>query len=149
MHDAVELEGVAVGCRDLHRLAEEAEDLPLAGHRVRRSGHERGHDRAEGERLRLQPPRAAHPDDTGQVFGLAGVNRVRGTWRLDGPTLTFGPVVSTLMAGPPDAMTRERQVLRLLGEPVRVSAPDGDTLELDGVVHASLVRDPHADAHPS
>ena len=57
-------------------------------------------------------------DGDGQVFGLAGVNRVRGTWRLDAQTLTFGPVVSTLMAGPPDAMTREQQVLRLLGEPV-------------------------------
>jgi heat shock protein HslJ len=83
-------------------------------------------------------------DGDGQVFGLAGVNRVRGTWRLDAHTLTFGPVVSTLMAGPPDAMTREQQVLRLLGEPVTVSAPDADTLQLDGVVRAQLVRDPHA-----
>ena len=50
---------------------------------------------------------------------MAGVNRVRGTWELDGDALTFGPVVSTLMAGPPDAMTCEQQVLRLLGEPGR------------------------------
>jgi len=84
-------------------------------------------------------------DGDGQVFGLAGVNRVRGTWRLDAQTLTFGPVVSTLMAGPPDAMTREQQVLRLLGEPVTVTAlDDGETLELDGVLRARLVRDPHA-----
>jgi heat shock protein HslJ len=88
-------------------------------------------------------------DGDGQVYGLAGVNRVRGTWRLEAHSLTFGPVVSTLMAGPPDAMTREHQVLRLLGEPVQVSAPDGDTLELDGVVHARLVRDPHADTPAS
>jgi heat shock protein HslJ len=87
-------------------------------------------------------------DGDGQVFGLAGVNRVRGTWRLDGETLTFGPVVSTLMAGPPDAMTREHQVLRLLGEPVQVSAPDDDTLELSGVLQARLVRDPHAGDQP-
>ncbi|KRD44605.1 hypothetical protein ASE38_10960 [Cellulomonas sp. Root930] len=83
-------------------------------------------------------------DGDGQVFGLAGVNRVRGTWVLDGDTLTFGPVVSTLMAGPPDAMACEQQVLRLLGEPATVSAPDGDTLVLDGVAPARLVRDPHA-----
>lgn len=88
-------------------------------------------------------------DGDGQVFGLAGVNRVRGTWRLDDRTLTFGPVVSTLMAGPPDAMAREQQVLRLLGEPVSVSAPDADTLELSGVVRARLVRDPHADDEPT
>ena len=88
-------------------------------------------------------------DGDGQVFGLAGVNRVRATWRLDAQTLTFGPVVSTLMAGPPDAMTRERQVLRLLGEPATVAAPDDDTLELSGVLRATLVRDPHAGDQPS
>ena len=88
-------------------------------------------------------------DGDGQVFGLAGVNRVRGTWRLDGETLTFGPVVSTLMAGPPDAMTREQQVLRLLGEPSRVSAPDGDTLQLSGVLEAQLARDPRAGDEPT
>ncbi|MBO3083802.1 META domain-containing protein [Cellulomonas fengjieae] len=83
-------------------------------------------------------------DGDGQVFGLAGVNRIRGTWRLAGGTLTFGPMVSTLMAGPPDAMTREQQVLRLVGEPVTVSTPDEDTLELTGVLRARLVRDPGA-----
>jgi heat shock protein HslJ len=88
-------------------------------------------------------------DGDGQVFGLAGVNRVRGTWRLEAHTLTFGPVVSTLMAGPPDAMRREQQVLRLVGEPVTVAAPDGDTLELSGVLHARLVRDPHAGDEPA
>ncbi|WP_456788785.1 META domain-containing protein [Cellulomonas sp. P5_C5] len=88
-------------------------------------------------------------DGDGQVFGLAGVNRVRGTWLLDAHTLTFGPVVSTLMAGPPDAMTREQQVLRLLGEPSTVAAPDADTLELTGVVRARLVRDPHAGDQPT
>jgi len=88
-------------------------------------------------------------DGDGQVFGLAGVNRVRGTWLLDAHTLTFGPVVSTLMAGPPDAMTREQQVLRLLGEPSTVAAPDADTLELTGVLRARLVRDPHAGDQPA
>ena len=88
-------------------------------------------------------------DGDGQVFGLAGVNRVRGTWRLEDGTLTFGPVVSTLMAGPPDAMECERQVLRLLGDPQSVSAPDDDTLELSGTVHAQLVRDPHAGDDPA
>ena len=83
-------------------------------------------------------------DGDGQVFGLAGVNRVRGTWRLDGATLTFGPVVSTLMAGPPEAMTCEHRVLELLGGPVEVAAPDADTLELSGAAQARLVRDPHA-----
>ena len=53
------------------------------------------------------------------------------------------------MAGPPDAMTREQQVLRLLGGPSTVSAPDHDTLELSGVLRARLVRDPHAGDEPT
>ncbi|MEZ0449820.1 META domain-containing protein [Cellulomonas sp. ICMP 17802] len=87
-------------------------------------------------------------DGDGQVFGMAGVNRVRGTWVLDGDTLTFGPVVSTLMAGPPDAMACEQAVLRLLGGAVAVSTPDGDTLALDGEGSARLVRDPAAAGSP-
>ena len=83
-------------------------------------------------------------DGDGQVFGLAGVNRVRGTWRLDADTLTFGPMACTLLAGPPDAMTREQQVLRLLGSPLTVAALDGDTLELSGALRARLVRDTRA-----
>jgi heat shock protein HslJ len=102
----------------------------------------------ELEGAQVEGPRRTTPwltfDGDGQVFGLAGVNRVRGTWVLDRDTLTFGPVVSTLMAGPPDAMECERQVLRLLGDEVRVSTPDDDTLVLGGAGSARLVRDPHA-----
>ena len=61
----------------------------------------------------------------GQVFGTGGVNRLRGTWSVDGDTLTFGPVVSTLMAGPPAAMHQESELLRLLQEPLELRAPDG------------------------
>ncbi|AEE45417.1 META domain-containing protein [Cellulomonas fimi] len=84
-------------------------------------------------------------DGDGQVYGLAGVNRVRGTWELDGDELGFGPVVSTLMAGPDDAMACERQVLDLLGRRLRVRV-DGDRLELadGGTVAATLVADPAA-----
>src|SRR6476469_3855228 len=88
------------------------------------------------EGAEVDGPRRATPwltfDGDGVVFGMAGVNRVRGTWELDGDTLTFGPVVSTLMAGPPDAMACEQRVFRLLGETVTASAPDADTLVLDG-----------------
>jgi heat shock protein HslJ len=105
------------------------------------------------EGVQVEGPRRATPwltfDGDGQVYGMAGVNRVRGTWRLVDGTLTFGPVVSTLMAGPPDAMACEQQVLRLLGDPLAVATPDGDTLELSGVLHARLVRDPHAGDDPA
>ena len=68
-------------------------------------------------------------DGDGVVFGHAGVNRVRGTWRLDHDELTFGPVVATLMAGPPQATAAERALLGVLDSGGTVSRrADGFTL---------------------
>ncbi|MGY4643163.1 META domain-containing protein [Cellulomonas sp. URHB0016] len=82
-------------------------------------------------------------DGDGQVYGMAGVNRVRGTWTADGDTISFGPVVSTLMAGPPEATVCERAVLALLGARLTVAAPGTGELELSsaGGAAATLVRD--------
>lgn len=94
-------------------------------------------------------PERAHPALTfsgdGQVYGTGGVNRLRGTWSFaadddgDAPapgttagTLTFGPVVTTLMAGTPEHMARERAVLDLLAHPVRVAVADGALVLTDG-----------------
>ena len=50
----------------------------------------------------------------GQLYGMSGVNRVRGTWTLEpgtggtGGRLVVGPLVSTLMAGPDDVRTEPR-----------------------------------------
>lgn len=64
-------------------------------------------------------------DGDGQVFGTSGVNRLRGTWSIDGDHLQFGPMASTLMAGPPEAMQREAAMLRLLGEELVLHSADG------------------------
>ena len=86
---------------------------------------------------------------TARCTATPGVNRVRGTWELAGTRLVFGPMVSTMMAGPPEAMTCEQRILRLLGDPVELVAPDGDTIELDGSGGAAtLVRDEHAGDRP-
>ena len=69
-------------------------------------------------------------DGDGQVYGFAGVNRVRGTWTLKGDRLTFGPVVSTLMAGPDPATAVEREVLRLLSQVLTVDPGEDGTLRL-------------------
>ena len=61
-------------------------------------------------------------DGDGVVFGHAGVNRVRGTWRLDDAELSFGPVVATLMAGAPEATATERAVLAVLQDGGTVTA---------------------------
>jgi len=82
-------------------------------------------------------------DGDGQVYGMAGVNRVRGTWTADGDTIRFGPVVSTLMAGPPEATACERAVLGLLSSTLTVAAPGARELRLVSAegADAALVRD--------
>ncbi|WP_217616641.1 META domain-containing protein [Cellulomonas sp. GbtcB1] len=47
-------------------------------------------------------------------------------------TLTFGPMVTTLMAGTPEHMARERAVLDLLAHPVRATVADGALVLVDG-----------------
>jgi heat shock protein HslJ len=58
----------------------------------------------------------------GRITGRATVNRVFGTYRLVGDEITFGPLGSTLMAGPPEAMDQERRLLRALGRGLVVAA---------------------------
>ncbi|RHA38506.1 META domain-containing protein [Cellulomonas rhizosphaerae] len=64
-------------------------------------------------------------DGDGQVYGMSGVNRVRGTWSVEGDVLTFGPLASTMMAGPPDAMTLEHALHTLLAGPLTLHTADG------------------------
>lgn len=91
----------------------------------------------------LQGPPWLTFDGDGMVYGHAGVNRVRGTWRLDGTALTFGPVAATLMAGPPDATATERAVLAFLQDGGTVSrGPGVATLRGPGGRTAELRRAP-------
>jgi len=80
-------------------------------------------------------PERAHPSLTfsgdGQVYGTGGVNRLRGTWSRDGATLTFGPVVTTLMAGTPEHTARERAVLDVLARPLTVTVNGGVLVLVD------------------
>ncbi|QGQ18854.1 META domain-containing protein [Cellulomonas sp. JZ18] len=84
------------------------------------------------------PPRLTFEGD-GQVYGYAGVNHVRGTWRLTEGRLEVGPVVQTMMAGPPEATATEQAVTALLeeggsaertGAEVRVRTPSGRVFRL-------------------
>lgn len=68
-----------------------------------------------------------------RVSGQAGCNRFSGAYRQMDDSFTTGPIISTKMACLGDgAMAHEQAVLRVLGGPVRVSHPDGDTLLLSG-----------------
>ena len=65
-------------------------------------------------------------DGDGMLYGMAGVNRVRGTWSADeDDQLAVGPLVSTMMAGPDEAMATERALLALLSVPLAATVDDG------------------------
>lgn len=64
-----------------------------------------------------------------RVTGSGGVNRLTGHFALSGDELRFGPLATTRMAGPDDAMQREAAFLAAL-ERVTSYALDGRTLTL-------------------
>lgn len=67
-----------------------------------------------------------------RISGQAGCNRFSGGYTVDGPTLTPGAIMATRMACPEPRMTHERRALQVLGGPVEIGHPDGDTLLLTG-----------------
>ncbi|MEV7972648.1 META domain-containing protein [Cellulomonas sp. NPDC089187] len=69
-----------------------------------------------------------HFEQDGQVYGHGGVNRVRGTWSLTDGRLVFGPMVTTLMAGPPQRMAVERALLGLLATPLTITVAEDELL---------------------
>lgn len=79
-------------------------------------------------------------DDAGRVAGKSVINRYFGSYRAEGDTLTFGPLGSTMMAGPPEAMAEEQLVLRGL-EGVEGADPEPSedgTLSLRGTTAVRL-----------
>jgi heat shock protein HslJ len=82
--------------------------------------------------------------DDGHLSGCATVNRLTGSYVLDGDTLTCGPLAGTMMAGPPEAMDQEQRLHgALVGSLTVVADESGERIELrsdDGVVLV-LARD--------
>lgn len=54
--------------------------------------------------------------DNTKVYGFSGVNRYFGAVKVQGNTITFENVASTLMAGPQDKMEEESNYLKTLSE---------------------------------
>ncbi len=75
--------------------------------------------------------------DDGRVTGCATVNRLMGSYAVDGDILTCGALAGTMMAGPPEAMDQEQRLHHALAGPLTVVADEsGDRVELrtaDGV----------------
>jgi heat shock protein HslJ len=78
-------------------------------------------------------------DPAGQVMGSVGVNRVRGPARTDGDAVHLGPLVTTRMAGEPDAMDEEADLVSALERVARYRATD-DRLTLLDADGEPLVR---------
>ncbi len=64
-----------------------------------------------------------------RVAGSGGVNRIMGTFVLAEDELRFGPLATTMMAGPDEAMARERAFLDALAT-VTSYELDGGSLTL-------------------
>lgn len=80
--------------------------------------------------------------EAGTVHGHAGVNRFQGPCTVDGTTVVVGALATTRMAGPPDQMAQESDVLAALRDTVafRVTAGHVTLLRADGGIALDLVR---------
>ncbi len=86
--------------------------------------------------LEGQPPIAEAPitaafTDDGQVAGTAGCNTYSGSYEVDGDTIMFGLMGTTLMACPQPVMEQETSYLAVLERTQTFAATDG-TLTLYG-----------------
>jgi heat shock protein HslJ len=77
----------------------------------------------------MREPQLVLNSQDGRFAGSGGVNRLMGGYALDGASLTFSQVASTMMAGPPEAMAQEQAIVAALGN-VRGYAISGDQLTL-------------------
>jgi heat shock protein HslJ len=71
------------------------------------------------------------------VSGFSGCNRFFGTYSFVDGALTFGPLVTTRMACPPDKMDTERKILQLL-ETVKGASATHTVLTLKDGTGATL-----------
>lgn len=95
----------------------------------------------------VSPPLGSDPhlvfEEAGTVSGSAGVNQIGGPARADGDRLHIGPLRSTRMAGPPDAMDAEAALLAALEDVAAFRIDDDGSLVLvdaDGETRVTLAR---------
>ena len=75
----------------------------------------------------------------GRISGTGGINGLMGDYRLVGEIVTFGPVATTMMAGPPDRMAAEQRFLGDLARVARWAIVD-DELVLGDETGLELIR---------
>jgi lactoylglutathione lyase len=77
--------------------------------------------------------------EEGTASGSAGVNRYSGAYALDGDRLTVGPLVTTRMAGPPEAMHAEQEFLASLAR-IATAVVEADALVLGDDAGGEVLR---------
>ena len=84
----------------------------------------------------MMPPTIHFDGQSLQVSGNSGINRFGGKYQLDGDKVEFGPMRSTMMAGPPEAMELEATFLKALSEMTswRIHESRLEFLKGDGVI---------------
>jgi putative lipoprotein len=94
----------------------------------------------------VEPGSGAHivlDAETSRVSGSGGCNRLTGSYETDGDELRFGPVATTLMAGPEPVMRREAAFLAALSATTRHVLGPASLVLFDGDrVVARLVAAP-------
>lgn len=77
----------------------------------------------------------------GRVAGRATINRLMGSYVVDGDVVSFGALATTMMAGPPEQMAQEQRVLTALSGELTVVAGDAEgELRLQGAAGEVLLR---------
>ncbi len=87
-------------------------------------------------------------DSPEKVSGSGGVNRFNGTCKLAGDKLSFGPLMSTRMAGPPAVMDQEAKFLAALAKVTAFKLDENDLLHLLDKDGQELLRLSRSDGDP-
>ena len=77
--------------------------------------------------------------ENGRATGTSGINRFMGDYELSEASLSFGPLATTMMAGPQEAMRTEQTFLALIARVARWSI-DREQLVLGDEAGGELIR---------
>ena len=93
-----------------------------------------------GQRVLVDSVPSLEFDDTGSVGGTTGVNRFHAAYTVDGDAIELGPIITTLMAGTPEAMNQEYAWLQVLGSRCAARLDEAGRLVLEGGATTLLLR---------
>ena len=123
-------------------LAQSNPELPAAGPATPLTGTHWTLTQLNGEAVKAQPGHEAWIElnaDTKRLAGSGGCNRLIGPYELDGSSLHFKQVASTMMACPGESMPREQAFLKALSATTSFRIR-GDALLLRGNDNTVLAR---------